>query len=36
MQRNRSTDYTGTLFLSENVLGVTLNDEWEEVWTGRW
>ena len=36
MLRNRSTDYTGTLFLSENVLGVTLNDDWADAWTGRW
>lgn len=36
MQKNRSTDYTGTLFLSDNSLGMILNDEWNTAWNGRW
>lgn len=36
MQKNRSTDYTGTLFLSENVLGVSVEDEWGSPYQGTW
>lgn len=36
MQKNRSTDYTGTLFISENSLGMMLNEEWNTAWNGTW
>lgn len=36
MQRNRSTDYTGTLFLSENVYGVSVDDTWGTAYQGTW
>lgn len=36
MQKNRSTDYTGTLFLSDNSLGLSINDEWNTAWNGTW
>ena len=36
MQKNRSTDYTGTLFLSENVYGMSVNDEWGTAYNGSW
>lgn len=36
MQKNRSTDYTGTLFLSQNGYTVNINDEWEQAYEASW
>lgn len=33
---NRATEYTGSLFTSGSTFTITLNDEWDEPWTGTW
>lgn len=33
---NRVTEYSGALFTSGSTFTVTLNDEWDEPWTGTW
>jgi hypothetical protein len=34
--RNRMTQYSGRLFSSENVFGVSLDETWEQTFEGTW
>lgn len=36
MQRNRSTDYTGTMFTSDQSTELSLNTDWDTPWMGTW
>lgn len=33
---NRATEYSGSLFTSGSGFTITLNDEWDEPWSGTW
>ena len=33
---NRATEYSGTLFTTGSTFTISLNDEWNEPWTGSW